>query len=396
MGMRRTITLYIVKELLTPLVLSVAALSFILLMNKILRLTELVVNKGVAVGSVVKLFAFLLPTFLYYTIPIATLLAVLIAFNRLSSDNEITALKASGVSLYQMLPAVGIFAAGTFILGIFLSVYLVPSGNFAFKSLLFQIARSKATLGIKEQIFNNDFKGLTIYVNKIPRGGQYMEGVMVSDERRPREASLIVASRGRLITDPDELRLTLRLEQGSMHRISRDRISYSKMDFANYDLSLNLDSSLSPTTKKGKGLGEMPLAELMEEMDRLKGERRRQARVEFHKKFAFPFAVLAFALVGMPLGVLFRQAGRLSGFTLGLGVLFIYYLLFSAGEQLALAGLLPPIISIWAADLLFVGAGSYLLVLTAQERELEAALALARRLEAARRYLKGLASRFVR
>lgn len=395
MPVRRIVTVYLFKEILTPFILTTVALAFILLMDKILRLTELVVSKGVAVGVVTKLFLYLFPSLLIYIIPVAVLLSVLIAFGRLSSDQEIIALKASGVSLYQLLPPVAMFALVTFILSGAMSLYLVPMGNTSFKNLLFQITRSKASLGIKERIFNEDFQGLTIYVNKMSIEGQAMEGVMVSDQRDPKEANIIVANRGYLISNPNDLTLTLRLEKGSIHRTSKNLQSYQKLDFLSYGLNLDLDAVLTDTARK-KGFGEMGLDELLEQAERLTGTRRNKVQVEFHKKFAFPFASLVFALIGMPLGVQVKRAGRLSGFILGVAVLLIYYVLLSAGEQLAISGFLPAYLSVWMANILLAGLGIYLLICTAHERELKAVLRLAWGMEMVYKRSKGVIRRLAR
>jgi lipopolysaccharide export system permease protein len=120
--MKRTLYRYLIKELLPSFLLGLMGFTFILLTGRILQLTELFVNKGVPLGYILRLLYFLLPSFLVLTIPMATLLSVLLAFNRLSSDNEITALKASGVSLYQMIPPVLVFAFATYAATTFFSL----------------------------------------------------------------------------------------------------------------------------------------------------------------------------------------------------------------------------------------------------------------------------------
>ena len=129
--MKRTLYRYLLKELAPVFFLGLVGFTFILLTGRILQLTELFVNKGVPLGYILKLLSFLLPSFLSLTIPMATLLSVMLVFNRLSSDNEVTALKASGISLYQMMPPVLVFAFFAFLATTLLALYAVPKANLA-------------------------------------------------------------------------------------------------------------------------------------------------------------------------------------------------------------------------------------------------------------------------
>ena len=391
--MKKTINLYLLKEILIPFFLCLVAFTFVLLMDKIMRLIELVINKGVDVEKVFKLFIFLLPTFLVYVLPVAVLLSMLLAFGRLSSDHEITALKSAGVSLYQLLPPVAAFALAVAVLTAALSLYVAPLTNWGFGSLLFQITRGKASLGIKERIFNNDFQGLTIYVNQIAVGSEVLKGVMVSDSREAKESNIIVADQGYLVPDGKNLMLTLRLEDGSIHRTSKDLSSYRKIDFSTYELKLDLDSALAQDKGKGKRFAEMVLDELRDRMDSLKSLGKigdlRKAEVELYKKFVFPVAALIFALLGMPLGIQSKRAGRLSGFSLGLGIVFLYYLLVNGGELLAVRGMLPAYLSMGIGNALYLVAGLYFFVTTAREKEFWLANKLGMGLEKVYARLKG-------
>ncbi len=372
--MTRRISFYLLKEMATPFFLSLLALSFVLLMDKIMRLTELVVNKGVPAAYVGQLLLFLLPGFLVYAIPAAVLLATLLAFGRLSSDMEITALKAAGISLYQLLPPVLAFGLAAATVAGILSLFVAPLNNMAFKGLLFKITKSKASLGIKERVFNRDFQDLTIYVDKVSHEGQIFKGVMVSDQRQEDNSNIIIAEQGYLVLDERNLALILRLENGSVHRSSQDLQLYRKLDFASYELRLNLDQVLANSRRKGKRLSEMALEELRDRIKTLREEGRYsrlyKAEVELYQKIAFPVAAFVFALLGMPLGIQSRRAGRLSGFSLGLGILFLSYLLLAGGKQLALAGLMPASVSLSLGNLLYLAVAIYLLVTTAHEKDL--------------------------
>ena len=221
--MRKIINRYIFKEIASPFIIILFVLTFVLLMGKILQIMDLMVNKGISVFSIAKLIIFLLPSFMLFTIPIALLIAILIAMGRLSADNEITALKTSGISLLQIYYPVAIASLITFIFTIVISYFLVPQSNFATKRLLFNIAQQNASIGIKEKVFNADFKGFLLYAEKIPLDGNYMEGVIVSDNRIIGEQNTIFAKKAFLVSDPESM--TVKLKTGKRFH------SYSKFRF---------------------------------------------------------------------------------------------------------------------------------------------------------------------
>src|SRR6266540_1726410 len=163
--MKKTLFKYMLKEIAVPFLLGIGVFTFVLLMGRFLKLADLVISKGVPLTDVLKLLLYIFPSFSLVTIPMAFLLAMLLAFGRLSSDSEITAIKSSGISLYGLLPPILTFAALASTLTTFITIYALPWGNTAFKSLLVEIVETRASLTMKEKVFNDDFPGLVIYVD---------------------------------------------------------------------------------------------------------------------------------------------------------------------------------------------------------------------------------------
>ena len=164
----KTIDRYIIKEIFPPFILSLSVFTFVLFMNQILRLTDLLINKGISLLIILKLIVYVLPSFLVLTIPMSILTATILAFSRLSVDGEITALKAGGISLYRMIVPVAIYSIITGVITAYLMAAAMPIGNFAFKNLLYNTIKAKASIGIEEGIFNDTFDNLMIYVKEIP------------------------------------------------------------------------------------------------------------------------------------------------------------------------------------------------------------------------------------
>jgi lipopolysaccharide export system permease protein len=369
--MKRTLYFYLIKELFPAFLLGLIGFTFILLTGRIVQLMEFFVNKGVPLGYILRLLYLLLPSFMVLTIPMATLLSVLLAFNRLSSDNEITALKASGVSLYQMIPPVLVFAVATYVATTFLSLYSVPRANEGSRALIYEFASSKANAGIREKMFNDDFEGLVLYVEEIKPRTLAWEKVFISDSRNPAEVLTIIAREGEVLSDPGTLVITLRLKRGAIHKLGKEPDAYQKIDFSTYDLRLHLKTGLKEKGTEEKHPADMTLAELSRAIQALqaKGSAAKIQWVKVHEKFSIPFACLVFGLIGIPLGLQSRVArgGKFQGFAWAIGVLLVYYLLTNAGTSLAERGVVLLEVGMWSANAIFLTLGVYLLVKAANE-----------------------------
>lgn len=372
--MKWTLYRYLLRELLPSLLLGVVGFTFILLTGRILQLTELFVNKGIPLIFILKLLYLLIPSFLVLTIPMATLLSVLLTFNRLCSDNEITAFKASGVSLYQMTPPVLVFALGTTLITTALSLYALPVANEGSRSLLYQMASSKAHAGVRERVFNDDFEGLVIYVERVtPRTFEW-ENVFISDARNAAETHTIIARQGMVLSDPQRLIVTLRLKDGAIHKLGDQPSAYQKADFNNYDLRLDLKTGWKEKQTAEKHPADMSLGELAHTVRALRSKNAdaKIQMVKIHEKFSVPLACLVLGLIGIPLGIQSRvgRAGKSMGFVWSIGVLLVYYLLTSAGTSLAERGVVLLEVGMWAANGIFLCLGIYLLIKAANESPL--------------------------
>jgi lipopolysaccharide export system permease protein len=363
---------YLIKEIAVPTGLGLLIFTFVLLMGRILKLVEMVINKGVPFTETAKLFAYLLPAFLVITLPLALLLGILLGFGRLSTDSEIVALKSSGISLYGMMKPVILLALVVCAATGMLTLFLEPAGNAAFRNQIFQIATNRASIGIQPRVFNDEFDGLVLYANDLDERSGAMRGVFISDERVGKTPAVILADAGRVIPQRETHTLTLRLENGSIHRqpSGEDQSTYQIIAFTTYDINLNLAQQLPSAGKRRIKASELTNAQILEARQKAKPAGRTIYTVELHKRFILPLAPLVFALIGVPLGIQSHRSGRGGGFTLALVVFLIYYLLLSLAETLAIEGGVSPVPALWLPTLLFMAGGAYLLHLAAIERRL--------------------------
>ncbi len=384
--MGSTLRRYFLREVAVPFCFGIGVFTFILLIARMLKLVELVVNRGVSPLEIGKLFAYILPTFLEVTVPMALLLAVLLAVGRLSADSEIVALRSSGISLYQMMVPIAFFILLAYLLNTALAIYARPWANNRLKASLYEIAKTRASAGLRERVFNDDFEGLVLYVEHIQPPGDQLGGMLIADNRDPNQRNTVLAKRGFIVSNEETHSVTLRLLDGTIHTFVPGETSYHKTDFTVYDVTLNLAAALAKFSQREKEPEEMSLGELRTVI----AERRRAGKrpsgelVEFHRKFSVPFACLVFGLVGVPLGIRPARAVRSRGFSVSLVVIFIYYLLLTTGETLAQKDVVSPIVALWTPNAIFLVFGAVLFVMAARERPLALASRLANGLAAMR------------
>jgi lipopolysaccharide export system permease protein len=389
--MKRTTYFYILKETLPIFFIGLMVFTIILLMDKILKLIELIVTRGVNLLQILKLLLFISPSFLTFTIPTAVLLGILLAFGRLSGDNEITAFKASGVSLYQLFIPISIFSICAYLLTTLLVLYALPWGNRGFRATLYLIAQSKADIEIKERVFNDMFDGLVVYVDKVPIQGKKMEGILIYDEREQGRSMTIFAKEGFLTNNPRAQEIILRLVNGDIHRVEHRSNVYQKVRFETYDIKLELAKAFTAIGEKLKDK-EMSIEDIKAKMEeqRRKGKEATSLEIELHKRYAFPFACIVFGLIGVPLGIQPRRSGRSYGFIFSLLIILAYYISLIAFEILALRLKLPTFLAGWAPNLLFGGLGIYLLIKAANETPFKLSIWLIELMDAIQRKWKRL------
>jgi lipopolysaccharide export system permease protein len=366
--MKKTLYFYLFREITIPFLLGMAAFTSVLLMGRLLKLADLVVAKGVPLSDILRMILYLIPSFCLVTIPMAFLLALLLTFGRLSSDSEITAMKASGVSLYGLLPPVLAFALLAYLATTFITVYALPWGNTSFKRLLFDIIQSRITLSLKEKVFNDEFPGLVIYTDSYDEGQQRMKGILIHDERDPQAPSTIFAENGFIVADTAAKALRVELNNGGIHRVS-GKTDYRLIEFQDYSLSINLSQAPRELVKNELDL---TFAELREgiKSPRTPPKLLLDMLLEFHRRFALPFACFVFSLVGVPLGIQNQRSGKATGFSISIGVLLIYYIIQSAGRTLGEKGLAYPSVAVWAPNLILFALGAYLFKKTAAEQRI--------------------------
>ncbi len=347
--MKRIYTV-IKKETIPPAFIAMVVLTFIVFTREFGRLAELFIRKNVDPFTMLKAVLYLLPGILLFTLPFAFLIGVLIGFARLSVDSEVVAMRAGGISTFQMLRPVlagGILVA--LLTGLF-SFWLLPAGNWNLRMLRTEITVAPVQTDIDSRVFYEDYPGALLYIEDIDLSRSVWEGVFLADSKDG-EPRMILADEGKVMSDGEGRRIQLHFVNGSIYSRNnaepeKDSISH----FATLDIPIVLRSG--PVPQKIKRAIDKNSGELMSDIRGDDQELGHESLVELNRRMALPFAPIIFSFLGVALGIRTPRGGRGSGFIVSLAVSVTYFVLFATGSTLSKTGVLPIWIGVWGANIL--------------------------------------------
>ena len=255
------ISRYVFREIASTFFVVAAAFCTVLVTVRMLRFTALIMNKGVQPSQLGMVFLSILPPFLELALPLAGLLATLIAVARLSSDSELIVLRSSGISLFNLLKPVAIFAIILTFLSIMVSLYLRPWGNRSLQQTLYEIARTRSISGLDQGVFTK-LGPLTIYADEIDYSSGNLTKVIIEDRRIPETPKVIHAQKGKLLSDDGTRTITFSLQDGAIHEFIQN--SYVLTDFAENQLQIHADEVFNgDEARRGEQIVEMTYPELV-------------------------------------------------------------------------------------------------------------------------------------
>ena len=358
---------YVAREVLAPFAVGVGLLTFALVTGRLLKLSDMVVNHGVSLGEVMRIIGYVMPAFLELTFPMAVLLGVLMGFGRMSSDQEMIAARACGVSLYRLaIPVLGV-ALVVYAISSYFAFSLRPWANSNLRQKLYELSQTRTSAGLKEKIFNSNFPGLVVYIDQMSDVDSSLHGVLISDARDPHQQNTIIAKHGVLLPDPHSNAITLRLYDGSVFGVESSTDATHVTSFKIYDLSVSPESTFGVNDQDP---GEMTYPQLRTAIAaaRVKGKRDYDAETELAGKFTVPFATMLFALLGVSLGLKPARGGHSERFGVSVALFFLYYSLMRVGETLAQRGKLNAIVAMSIPDIVFMVLAFWLFWRAASDR----------------------------
>src|SRR5271163_1367096 len=343
----RLLDKYIGSEVASHSLLGLAVFTFVFFVPQLVRLMDLVVRHSGGFATVALIFLCSLTPVLAFTIPMAVLVGVLIGLGRLSADSEIVALHASGISLRRLLRPIGFVAMGCSLGTLVLTFWLSPAAIRTLQSLEARLLLTQAPYAIQPRVFNEQIPHYILYVQDVEAAATRWHGVFLATSGQAASSNVTIAQGAQVVADPENNKFELHLGSGSTHEYDpRAPQHYNVTSFGQSDIPVEISSPVAGPKNLAVSDSERSISELLAE----KGPHWRDARVEFHRRIAFPAACLVFALLGVPIGVRPRRGGRAAGLILTLVLIGGYYFLFVTGAHMAQQGSVAPWAGIWAGN----------------------------------------------
>src|SRR5437660_4829216 len=348
---------YIVREVFRHALLGLVVFTFVFFVPQLVRLMELFVRHRGSGERILTLFLCIFPAVFVFTVPMATLIGVLLGLGRMSADSEIIALTALGIGRRRILLPVGVLALTGAAVTLAMTAWLGPLALRTFRSLQADLITSQISFALQPRVFDERFPRMVLYVNDGTAAGTQWHGVFLAQTGGEGGSQLTLAEKAIVIAEPKQGKLELHLQGGTTHEFSReDADHYSVTAFGQSDWPIEF-SGLATAEPRQLTNPERSIRELLND----NGPGWREARVELHRRFAFPIACFAFALIAVPLGAQPRRGGRAAGALLAVVLISSYYLMSVIGAGLARQGTLTPAAGIWIANAVVFALGLRLL-----------------------------------
>jgi len=371
----RILSRAIIREILSSAALGTALFTFVLFLQKLDRLFELLVRSSASPLTVAKLFVFAIPATVPFSLPLGVLVGILIALSRMSADGEITALRASGVPSVALARPVLMFATAGLVATALASLWITPLTLKLTSDIAKKLAATQLTTEIQAQIFEEQFPNTVLYVDEVVSGMQVIwHGLMLADVTSPEDLEAQHRDRGEgpkittaeeaLVTpDPENNRIQLNMKGvRTTYRDKEGKVISEETPVG----ALALEAQKPSELHLAHEVTEIDTGPLFKRVYRhsmpLTHDEWVEAAIELHKRFAIPFACVLLGAVGIPLGISSRKGGKASAFVLTVLLAFLYYTALISLIGLAKKGSLSVPLAVWLPNMVFAVAGVLFLV----------------------------------
>lgn len=374
----RTLHLYLTRQVLLSLILTVAVFTFVLLVGNVLKeILALLVARQITLGLVVQAIGLLIPFVMVYVLPFGMLTAVLLVMGRFSADQELTAVRASGVSLLSLITPLLLLSLLLSGLCAVFNLWVAPECRAAYKNLVFNVERESLSAFITEDRFIKEIPGVTLYMRK--KEGDHLQDVRLYVFQNEELASRTVARSGTILWGDDGRSIALRLNDAmTEYRIQPDpefdsayvgppapgpRMEWQPIYAGEVTTDPPFDLEALFSKERRKKLTEMNYFELQAERAALeeKGISSMPVRVQLNRQFSFSFACFAFTLIGIPLAIRAHRRETSIGVAISLGLVLVYYSFIILGDAWETREHLRPDWIVWAPNFIFEALGGFLL-----------------------------------
>lgn len=310
-------------------------------------MTDLIINQGVGIKEIFRLIICLLPRMVVFAMPAACLTGVLLAYIRMSSDNEIIALHSSGISLYQTIAPVILFSVISYIIASLMTLYFIPYGNRKYESVFQDMIQSKKEFNVKEGVFLEPVNNIVFFVNSYSPKEKMMKDLFVVDKREMPEKT-IVAKSGRIISNVNGGTVIIQLFDGVVYVIEKDgKINTAR--FKTLPFSIDLKDMFKTHGTKKRDPDEMYIGELTRYIKnpKINAAEKNQAELQLGEIFSLPLSILIIGIIGAPLGAHVRAHGRTTGIIISLVLFLSYYACLMGVRYICEMRIVSPYLGVW-------------------------------------------------
>jgi len=352
----RILRYYIIKDFLASFFFSLISITFVMLLGNLIKISDMVINKGIPILVALKAFLFFIPYLLEFTLPLASLLGTLLSIGRVSADNELIPIRNAGVSLFRIFD-------GFLIIGIICSLFLIfmqnkviPELHYKSRALLKSVAQKNIYSLIEPGVFIDSFPGYILYVGDLK--GNKMKNVIIYEIQKEKPSRTTVAQRGEFISEDNTIKI--KLEQGFRDEVNpKDPTKFYRLNFKVMFTTIAIPKDLPDSVARNPR--DYTLKELKKEIAgfNAKGIPSLPYVIEYHRKISFSLSVLVFIILGFAVAISINQREKSVNFTIAFMAAGVYYLLSLLGESLALKGVVPPPVGVWIPNVIMSSIGLF-------------------------------------
>lgn len=347
---------YIFEEVFKPFLIGVAIIGVIMLSNFLFQLADLIIVKDIPINKVLKLLLYQLPEIIVQTFPMAVLFSTMTGMSRLSRENEFTALRMGGISIYRLiipLLVFGILVTGATYL---LNEEVVPWTNHQARNIVRYSILKEVSPEVKEDVFFEGPQKRLFYVKGYDQDTGVLKNIVIYDKTgKGNFPEIITATRGEI----DNKKWLLK--KGFIHKY--DKKGHLDIETSFETMEVQVTKDVKDFFGQQRTPSEMSREELAREIKLFQdsGIEVNSLLVEYHLKLAIPFAPLIFVLVGTPLS-LGNKESRALNIVLIILTIFMYYLVLSLSRSFGKNGMISPLIAAWFPNTVFSIIGFLLLI----------------------------------
>jgi lipopolysaccharide export system permease protein len=352
---------YLARLIIVPLVSSLVIAAMLLVLDRMLRLFDFVMNEGGPVSVVWRMLGNLLPEYLSLGIPIGVMMGILMAFRRLALSNELDALRAVGISYNRLLKVPFMFATVFAIINFGIVGFLQPISRYAYENLQFELRSGALGASIKVGEFATISKGVTLRVEESKNQGADLRGLFVRAEGADGQSVAVTAARGTFLSTDDPDVILLRLTNGTLVHTASPGGVPRVLSFAQHDLPVNLPN-MANFRKRGEGNLERTLPELaLNVFDKsATPDSRRDASATFNRRLVQCLVMFALPFLAVALAVPPKRSTSALGVFISLIALITFHKLTEYGERMGSIGRIDPVLSQWVPFIGFIALSLWL------------------------------------